>query len=131
MEEKEAEEDAQRELKLKEKEETQKRIQEVIDKKKKDRMEQVDYMYKMGLQRIKKEEKEDPTEALRNKYIEEAENKAYRQWEENNQKRYELMATVDASRHALIQKRKNDKEQVRSIERTYADMMTIRNQELD
>ena len=41
------------------------------------------------------------------------------------------MATVDASRHALIQKRKNDKEQERSIERTYADMMAIRNQELD
>ena len=41
------------------------------------------------------------------------------------------MATVDASRHALIQKRKNDKEQERSIERTYADMMILRNQEID
>jgi hypothetical protein len=39
MEEKEAEEDLKRELNLKEKEETQKRIQEVIEKKKKDRLE--------------------------------------------------------------------------------------------
>jgi len=41
------------------------------------------------------------------------------------------MATVDASRHALIQKRKNDKEQEKSIERTYADMVILRNMELD
>jgi hypothetical protein len=51
-------------------------------------MEQADYMYKKGLERIKKEEKEDPTENLRNKYIEDAETKAYRQWEENTVKRH-------------------------------------------
>jgi len=62
-------------------------IQEVLDKKKRDRMEQVDYMYKKGLERIQKEQKEDLSEAIRNKHIEDAENKAYHQWEEATIKR--------------------------------------------
>lgn len=39
-------------------------------------------MYQKGLERLQKEQKEDPTDALRIKHIEEAEAKAYREWEE-------------------------------------------------
>ena len=40
------------------------------------------------------------------------------------------MATVDASRQALIQRNKNFKEQERSVDRTYAEMMKLRESEL-
>ena len=83
-------------------------------------MDQVDNMYKIGLERLKREEKEDLTDALRIKHVEEAEEKAYRQWEEHNQRS-----------KALIQKRKNDREQERSMDRTFAEMIKLRNQELD
>jgi len=40
------------------------------------------------------------------------------------------MATVDASRQALLQRNKNFKEQERSVDRTYAEMMKLRESEL-
>lgn len=40
------------------------------------------------------------------------------------------MATVDASRQALIQRNKTVKEQERSVDRTYAEMMKLRESEL-
>ena len=128
--EKEEEEDAIREQKMRDREEQQKLIQEVLERKKKERKDQVDHMYKIGLDRMKREEKEDNTDALRNKHIENAEEKAYHQWEEQNKKRQQLQVTVDASRKALIQKRKNDREQEKSVDRTVADLIKMRNQEL-
>ena len=80
---------------------------------------------------MNREQKEDNTDALRNKHIENAEEKAYHQWEEQNKKRQQLQVTVDASRKALIQKRKNDREQEKSVDRTVAELIKMRNQELD
>ena len=87
MAQKEAEEDALRELKMKQKEEQMKKIQEVLDRKKKEKLDLLDNMYQKGLDRLNKEQKEDPTDGLRIKHIEEAEAKAYRKWEENEAKR--------------------------------------------
>lgn len=88
-------------------------------------------MYKVGLDRMNREKKEDNSDALRNKHIENVEEKAYLQWEEQNKKRQQLQATVDASRKALLQKRKNDREQEKIVDRTIAEMIKMRNQELD
>lgn len=41
------------------------------------------------------------------------------------------MEIVQASRHALIQRRKNDKEQEKSLDRNLAEMIKLRNVELD
>jgi hypothetical protein len=60
----EAEEDARREQQLKEHEDRLKKIQEVIDRKKKERLDTVDHMYKKGLERLAKEQKEDNTDAI-------------------------------------------------------------------
>ena len=46
-------------------------------------------------------------------------------------KRHQMQATVDASRKALIQKRKNDREQDKNVDRTVAELMKMRIQELD
>jgi hypothetical protein len=42
-----------------------------------------------------------------------------------------MQATVDASRKALIQKRKNDREQDKNVDRTLAELIKMRNEELD
>ncbi len=116
---------------MKEREEQLRRIQEVLDRKKKERLEHADYMYQKGIERMQKEQKEDNSEEQRAKHIEDAENKAYKQWEEKEAHRQQQMQIIQASRQALIQRRKNDKEQERSIERNVAEMIKMRNMEID